>query len=167
MLVCWLLFSMYEILIRWFRKAVIRLWEQKQHLICVVWMCYCPECCIYLLIVNTACILTSSLPGRHYSLCINELILLSPERLNLYLEGCALSDSDCYNEQNIVKVFFLKGSSRWAIMSVVHLSVPFFSHFSLLPRRPHATSAWKLFAIELIPLRFTVMQMTLQYTKST
>ncbi len=155
---------MYEILIRWFRKAVIRLWEQTQHLICVVRMCYCPECCIYLLIVNTACILTSSVPGRHYSLCINETILLSPERLNLYLEGCALSDSDCYNEQNIVSVFFWKdplGEWLFTVMNVVHLSVPFYSNFSLLPRRPHATSAWKLFAIELIPLRFTVMQITL------
>lgn len=139
---------MYKILIRWFRKGVIRLWEQKQHRICVVRMCYGPECCIYLLIVNTACILTSSLPGRHYSLCTNEPILLSPERLNLYLEGCALSD--CYNEQNIIKVFF-SGSSRcrgeWLlnVMSVVHLSVPFLLQFFPFTSK---TNIRKLFAIK-------------------
>lgn len=48
-----------------------------------------------------------------------------------------------------------------------HFLFIYFVNFSLLPQRPHATSAWKFFAIEFNPLKFTVMQMTLQHTKST
>lgn len=76
-------------------------------------MCYGPECCIYLFIENPAWILTSSLPRRHYSLCTNEPFWLSPERLNLCLRGCALSDSNSYNEQKIVSVFFERILQVW------------------------------------------------------
>lgn len=136
-------------------------------------MCYGPECCIYLFIVNTTWILTSSLPRRHYSLCTNEPFLLSPERLNLCLKGCALSDSNSYNEQKIVSVFFWKdppgveGSDNSLLWILCICQCHFIAiYFPLLPQRQHATSAWKLFDIEFIPLGCTVMQITFQFTKT-
>lgn len=118
-------------------------------------MCYGPECCIYLFIVNTAWILTSSLPRRHYSLCTNEPFLLSPERLNLCLKGCALSDSNSYNEQKIVSVFFWKdppgveGSDN-----SLHLSVPLYCNlFSPFTSKTTCNISMKAFWYRIYPIR--------------